>query len=73
VLCAPGNAGIAADAECFAVKADDVSGIVGLARSENAEFVVVGPEAPLVLGLADELAEAGIPVYGPSALSLIHI
>ncbi len=67
MLCAPGNAGIAADAECFAVKADDVSGIVGLARSENAEFVVVGPEAPLVLGLADELAEAGIPVYGPSA------
>jgi len=67
LLCAPGNAGIAADAACFAVKSDDVGGLVALARREAAEFVVVGPEAPLVLGLADQLAQAGIPVYGPSA------
>jgi phosphoribosylamine---glycine ligase len=49
------------------VKADDVAGIVALALREKAEFVVVGPEVPLVLGLADRLAGAGIPVYGPSA------
>jgi len=67
VLCAPGNAGISADAACFAVKADDVPGLVALARREKVEFVVVGPEVPLVLGLADRLAEAGIPVYGPVA------
>jgi phosphoribosylamine---glycine ligase len=67
VLCAPGNAGIAADAACFPVKSDDVEGLVGLARRERAEFVVVGPEVPLVLGLADRLNAAGIPVYGPTA------
>ena len=67
LMCAPGNAGIAVDAECFAVKSDDVAGLVDLARREKAGFVVVGPEIPLSLGLADRLAEAGIPVYGPTA------
>ncbi len=67
ILCAPGNAGIAEDATCFAVRADDVAGLVGLARREKAGLVVVGPEVPLVLGLADRLAEAGIAVYGPAA------
>jgi phosphoribosylamine--glycine ligase len=67
VLCAPGNAGIAAEASCFAVKSDDVAGLVELARREKAGLVVVGPEVPLVLGLADRLSEAGIAVYGPSA------
>jgi phosphoribosylamine--glycine ligase len=67
VLCAPGNAGIAADAPCFPVAADDVAGLVALARRERAEFVVVGPEVPLVLGLVDELEKAGIPAYGPKA------
>jgi phosphoribosylamine---glycine ligase len=67
VLCAPGNAGIASDAACFPTKVDDVAGLVELARRENVEFVVVGPEVPLVLGLADRLADAGIPVYGPTA------
>ena len=67
VICAPGNAGIALDAACFAVKVDDVRGLVELAVREKAGFVVVGPEVPLSLGLADRLAEAGIPVYGPTA------
>jgi len=67
LICAPGNPGIAALAECFDVPVDDVPGLVSLARDEGADFVVVGPEAPLVAGLVDALAEAGIPAFGPSA------
>jgi phosphoribosylamine--glycine ligase len=67
ICCAPGNAGIAAEAECFPVAADDVSGMVRLAQREKTGFVVVGPEVPLALGLVDRLAEAGIPAYGPKA------
>ncbi|MGH7959204.1 MAG: phosphoribosylamine--glycine ligase, partial [Opitutaceae bacterium] len=67
VICAPGNAGIAEDAVCFKVAADDVPGLVTLVQREQVEFVVVGPEVPLALGLADKLIEAGIPVYGPKA------
>ena len=67
LLCAPGNAGIAQDAACFPVAADNVAGLVALARREKVEFVVVGPEVPLSLGLVDTLAAAGIPAYGPKA------
>jgi phosphoribosylamine--glycine ligase len=67
VLCAPGNAGIALDAECFAVAADDVDGLVRLAADQSAELTVVGPEAPLVAGLVDALEEAGMRAFGPSA------
>ena len=67
VLCAPGNAGIAAEVPCFPVAADDIAGLVALAQKEKVEFVVVGPEVPLSLGLADRLIAAGIPVYGPKA------
>ena len=67
VICAPGNAGIAADVPCFPVAIDDLPGIVALAQREQIEFVVVGPEVPLALGLADRLQAAGIPVYGPKA------
>jgi len=67
VLCAPGNAGIAQDALCVPVAADDVDSLVVLAQRERIELVVVGPEVPLSLGLADRLLAAGIPVYGPEA------
>ena len=67
VLCAPGNAGIAQDVTCVNVAADDVPGLVALAQRERIEFVVVGPEVPLSLGLADRLQELQIPVYGPKA------
>ena len=64
---APGNPGIAALATCHPVVPDDGDGLLGLARSLGIDLVVVGPEAPLVAGVADVLRHAGIPVYGPSA------
>ena len=67
LICAPGNAGIAEEAECVALAAEDVDGIVALARERAVDLVVVGPEAPLVAGLVDRLEDAGVPAFGPSA------
>jgi phosphoribosylamine--glycine ligase len=64
---APGNPGIAALATCHPVAADDAEGLLGLARFLDVELVVVGPEAPLVGGIADVLRHAGLTVFGPSA------
>ena len=64
---APGNPGIAALAHCHPVRADDQAALVSLARELRVDLVVVGPEAPLVAGLADELRHRGIAVFGPSA------
>ena len=65
--CAPGNPGIAEVAECVALGAEDVPGIVGFAVAQKVDLVVVGPEAPLTLGLADACAAAGIACFGPRA------
>jgi phosphoribosylamine--glycine ligase len=67
LYCTPGNAGIAAEAECVAIAAEDIPGLVAFARDSAIDLVVVGPEAPLVAGLVDRLAEAGIKAFGPSA------
>ncbi len=67
LYCAPGNAGIAEEAECVPVSAEDVPGIVKLAKDKAIDFVVVGPEVPLVAGLVDELTAAGIKAFGPTA------
>jgi phosphoribosylamine--glycine ligase len=62
---APGNPGIAACGHCHPVRAEDTEGVLELARSLDTDLVVVGPEAPLVGGLADELRHAGLAVFGP--------
>jgi phosphoribosylamine--glycine ligase len=68
LLAAPGNAGIARDGvPCLDVAADDVDGLVRVARDEGVDLVAVGPEAPLVAGAVDALTEAGVKAFGPSA------
>ncbi len=67
VLCAPGNPGIAALAECVALDPTSPEAVVALARARGIELVVVGPEAPLVAGVADALRAAGFDVFGPDA------
>jgi phosphoribosylamine---glycine ligase len=64
---APGNPGIAKIGHCHPVRAEDGEGMLGLCREQELDLVVVGPEAPLVAGLADQLRHAGVAVFGPSA------
>lgn len=67
LACAPGNAGTAAVAEKLGVDAADPAAVVELATSWHADFVVIGPEVPLVVGVADAVRAAGIACFGPSA------
>jgi phosphoribosylamine--glycine ligase len=67
LIAAPGNPGIARWAECVPVDPCDPSAVVDLARNEGVDLVVIGPEAPLVAGVADAVRDAGIAVFGPSA------
>src|SRR5437879_5996049 len=66
IWCAPGNGGIAADAECVAIDAGDVAAIVALAEKMQPDLTVVGPELPLVNGLADAFRQRNWAVVGPS-------
>lgn len=66
LYCAPGNGGIAADAECVPIKATDVQAMVEWAVQNTIDYVVVAPDDPLALGMVDALAEKGIPAFGPN-------
>ncbi|MCA9094607.1 MAG: phosphoribosylamine--glycine ligase [Planctomycetaceae bacterium] len=66
VYCAPGNAGTARDGENVDIKATDVPKLVQFAKNQEIDLVVIGPEAPLVIGLTDALEKAGVKVFGPS-------
>jgi len=66
LVCAPGNAGIAEIAACVDIKADDIVGILALVQRDQYDFVVVGPEQPLALGIVDALQGLGVKVFGPT-------
>ena len=67
VIAAPGNGGMALEAECFDVQVGEIEGMVALAQAQGIGLVIVGPEVPLSLGLVDALAAVSIPAYGPNA------
>ncbi|HQR14895.1 MAG TPA: phosphoribosylamine--glycine ligase [Nitrospira sp.] len=66
IFCAPGNAGIEGLATCVAIKADDIAGLKAFALKEGIDLTVVGPEAPLALGIADEFRKARLKIFGPT-------
>ncbi len=66
VLCAPGNAGIAAHARCVPIEATDIGRLLGFAHGEEIDLTVVGPEAPLIAGIAGRFRKEGLLVCGPS-------
>src|SRR4051812_1451057 len=67
--CAPGNAGIAREAECVPIDITDHAAIIAFCKTNKIDFVVVGPEAPLVAGVVDDLLAAGIKAFGPNKLA----
>lgn len=69
LICAPGNAGICELADCVSIEADDIDALVDFALNEGVNFVVIGPEVPLDLGLVDRLQAQGIAAFGPSELA----
>ncbi len=66
LYCAPGNAGIESLATCVPIKADDVAGLKAFALKEQIDLTVVGPEAPLALGIADEFRQSKLKIFGPT-------
>jgi phosphoribosylamine--glycine ligase len=71
VYAAPGNAGIAAIAECVPIKAEDIEGLLAFARKEAVDLTIVGPEGPLSMGIVDRFTEAGLRIFGPSGKAAI--
>ena len=71
LFAAPGNAGIAEYAECVDISVMDASKLVAFAKEQNIDFVIVGPDDPLVAGVADAFTEAGMRVFGPSKKAAI--
>jgi phosphoribosylamine--glycine ligase len=71
VLVAPGNAGTATEPRCknVAIAADDIAGLLKLARDERVDLTVIGPEGPLALGIVDKFSAAGLRCFGPSRLA----
>src|SRR5436190_4591002 len=63
--CAPGNAGIAREAECVPIDITDHAAVVAFCKANKIDFVVVGPEAPLVAGIVDDIEAAGFKTFGP--------
>ncbi len=66
IYCAPGNAGIGQVAECVAIKADDLDGLLDFALNNEIGLTVVGPEVPLTMGIVDKFQEKGLKIFGPS-------
>ena len=66
IYCAPGNAGIGRLAECAAIKADDLEGLLNFALQQQIDLTVVGPEVPLTMGIVDQFQEKGLKIFGPS-------
>jgi len=66
VYCAPGNAGIARDATCVNIGAEDIDALLKFAREEGIDLTVVGPEAPLTLGIVDKFRAGGLRIFGPA-------
>ncbi len=71
IWCAPGNGGIASEAECADIKATDVEGMVKFAKEKQIDFCVVTPDDPLALGMVDEMEKQGIPCFGPKAKAAV--
>ncbi len=67
LFCAPGNAGIAQEAECVNIQPDNIDGLLSFAKENKIDLTVVGPELPLSLGIVDKFEEAGLRVFGPTA------
>ncbi len=65
IYCAPGNAGMATLAECVSIKAEDIEALASFAMEKRVDLTVVGPEAPLVAGIADVFGRRGLAVFGP--------
>ena len=66
IYCAPGNAGIAMDAECVNIKAEDIDGVVAFAKENAIDMAVIGPEVPLAMGIVDALEAEGVKTFGPN-------